>query len=97
MLTKYGKKTPSCSLLIQMIFDDHHHHHDDVYKDRKNDSELQDTSGYPTNNYLYWNANKKVIRNMKDETCGQTITEFVGLKPKMYSFICDGKQKKRTK
>lgn len=34
---------------------------------------------------------------MKDETCGQTITEFVGLKPKMYSFICDGKEKKRAK
>ena len=31
--------------------------------------------------------NKKVIGKFKDEACGVPITEFVGLKSKMYSYI----------
>ena len=41
----------------------------------------------PENSPYYWNANKKVIGKFKDEACGVLITEFVGLKSKMYSYI----------
>ena len=32
------------------------------------------------------NENKKVVGKFKDEACGEIITEFVGLRPKMYSY-----------
>ena len=35
----------------------------------------------------YDDSNKEVVGKMKDETCGVAIEEFVGLKPKMYSFL----------
>ena len=34
---------------------------------------------------------------MKDETTGVAIEEFVGLKPKMYSFLLDNSEHKKTK
>ena len=46
-----------------------------------------DNCDYPENSPYYCNADKKVIRKFKDEACGIPITEFVGLKSKMYSYI----------
>ena len=34
---------------------------------------------------------------MKDETAGVAIKEFVGLKPKMYSFLIDNNEHKKAK
>ncbi|UYV75613.1 PLSCR3 [Cordylochernes scorpioides] len=45
-----------------------------------------DTSDYPLSHPLYSQVNKKVIGKWKDELCGQIMTEFVGLKAKMYSY-----------
>ena len=59
----------------------------DVYKDFWNDKDMFDNSNYPENSPHYCNANKKVIEKFKDEACGIPITEFVGLKSKMYSYI----------
>ena len=42
---------------------------------------------------LYENSNKLVVDKMKDETAGVPIKEFVGLKPKMYSYLVNGKSK----
>ena len=43
-------------------------------------------------------VNKKVIGKMKDEFKGKMISEFVGLKTKMYSLIyVDSKENKKAK
>ena len=60
---------------------------EDVYKDFWNDKDMFDNNVYPESSPYYCNANKKVIRNFKDKACGIPITEFVGLKSKMYSYI----------
>ena len=55
-------------------------------------------SGYPEDSPFYDAANNKVIGKMKDEANGVPIIEFVGLKPKMYSYIRkDGKEARRAK
>ena len=38
---------------------------------------------------LLCNSNKLEVGKMKDETAGVAIEEFVGLKPKMYSYLVD--------
>ena len=48
---------------------------------------------YSTRSKYYDNSNKLVIGKMKDETGGVAIEEFVGLKPKMYSFLVDNNKK----
>ena len=46
-------------------------------------------SNYTTKSKCCDDSNKLVIGKMKDETGGVAIEEFVGLKPKMYSFLVD--------
>ena len=61
----------------------------DIYKDMVESKELSDLSNFkPTNPYYQpdFVANKVVLGKMKDETAGDHIVEFVGLRPKMYSF-----------
>ena len=60
---------------------------EDENKDFWNDKDTFDNSDYPENSPYYCNANKKVIGKFKDEACGVSITKFVGLKSKMYSYI----------
>jgi hypothetical protein len=45
-----------------------------------------DTNDYPEEHPLYSKINKKVVGKFKDETNGVPISEFVGLKLKMYCF-----------
>ena len=47
---------------------------------------LYDFSDYPINHPNYDITNKKVLMKYKDELKSKIITEFIGLKPKMYSF-----------
>ena len=72
---------------------------EDVYTDLWNDKGMFDNSDYlESSPYQYCNANKKVIGKFKDQACGVPITEFVGLKSKMYSYIKnDEKGGKTTK
>ena len=46
-----------------------------------------DFSDYPVNLKFFDPTNKEVIGKMKDELKGEIISEFVGLKSKMYSLI----------
>ena len=48
-----------------------------------------DVSNYSTKFKYYDESNKSVVGKMKEETAGVVITEFAGLKPKMYSFLVD--------
>ena len=57
-----------------------------------------DTSGYCSNHPLPIGLNKKVIRLMKDELGGTIMTEFVALRPKLYSYRkLDGEEDKKCK
>ena len=60
---------------------------DDIYKDFWNDKEKFDNSDYPQYHKYFDTTNKKVIGKFKDEAAGIPITEFVGLRSKMYSYI----------
>ena len=55
-----------------------------------NDKEMFDNSDYPESSPFHFSDNKKVIGKTKDEATGVPITEFVGLRSKMYSYIKDG-------
>jgi hypothetical protein len=60
---------------------------DDVYEDMRRHLDLYDTSDYPRDHPAYSDKNKKALGKMKDETKGNPIKEFVGLRPKMYSIL----------
>ena len=58
----------------------------DIYKKMLENKILYDFSDYPINHLNYDITNKKVLGKFKDELNSLIITEFIGLKPKMYSF-----------
>ena len=68
----------------------------DVYKDFWNDKDMFDNSDYPESSPYHCNVNKKIIEKFKDEACGIPITEFIGLKSKMYSYVKDNEKGGRT-
>ena len=97
MMKKYGPEkakllfTDTDSLTYHIITPD-------LYQDMKEDQHLYDTSDYPKEHFLYSTSNKKVIGKFKDETAGDPIMEFVGLRAKMYSMVTlKGKDKKAGK
>ena len=70
---------------------------DDVYRDMAAQPNLYDTSDYPEEHYLHNTANKKVLGKMKDELAGTPISEFVGLRSKMYSIKTPDGERKTAK
>lgn len=60
-----------------------------VYADFYQDKHLFDNSDYSFESQFYNQANENVIGKFKDEAGGKVITEFIGLKSKMYSYIKD--------
>ncbi|XP_071648529.1 uncharacterized protein [Temnothorax longispinosus] len=66
---------------------------DDAYENMKYDTVRFDTSDYAVDNaYNIPLVNKKVPGLMKDENNGAIMTEFVGLRAKMYALRVDGKK-----
>ena len=74
---------------------------EDFYEDIANDVEIRfDISGYSKTDFrpLPIGLNKKVIGLMKDELGGKIMTEFVALRPKLYSYKkLDGSEDKKDK
>ena len=78
---------------------------EDFYKDISPDVETMfDTSNYPKEHLsecfvrFPTGKNKKVIGMFKDECGGKQISEFVGLRAKLYSNLtCEGKEEKKCK
>ena len=73
----------------------------DFYKDIKADvKSMFDTSNYPNEHPsgIETGVNNKIIGMFKDEVGGHQITEFVGLRAKLYSYKMDrGGQEKKCK
>ena len=72
---------------------------EDFYKNIANDVETKyDTSNYVCKRPLLMGKNKKVHCLFKDELDGKIIKEFVGLRPKCYSYLAsENKVDKRAK
>ena len=71
---------------------------EDVYEDFYEDKNLFDFSDYPFDSKFFDPANKKIIGKIKDEFKGKIISEFVGLKSKMYLlFSIDNKEVTKAK
>ena len=71
---------------------------DDFYKDIADDVAARfDTSGYNPDRPLPVGLNKKVIGLMKDELGGDTMTEFVTLRPRMYAYKTGSAESKKCK
>ena len=87
MKQKYGNKA-------QLLFTDtdslmYWVETEDIYADMVEDADLYDMSNFDTAHPQYkpeFQQNKAVVGLMKDEASGNPITEFIGLRPKMYSF-----------
>ena len=69
---------------------------EDVYKAFWNDKDMFDNSDYLESSPYYCNVNKKILGKFKDEACGIPVTEFIGLKSKMYSYVKDNEKGGRT-
>ena len=96
----YVKRKCNSSAQLQMTDTDSFLFHcvtGDIYKDMADSLDYFDTSDYPKEHFIQSDVNKKVLGKMKDETNGKPISSFVGLRSKMYSFVCDGKEEKRAK
>ena len=65
---------------------------DDIYEDFSRDKEMFDFSNNSTKSKYYDDSNKLVIGKIKDQTGSVAIKEFVGLKPKMHSFLVDNNE-----
>ena len=84
MKNKYGEN-------IQFIFTDTYSLFyegctEDFYQDIWAMKEEFDLASYTKSSLFYDPTNNKVVGRFKDEPSGPSITEFVGLKPKMYSY-----------
>ena len=67
-----------------------------VYEDFSNNKEMFDFSKYSTMSKYYEDSNKLVIGKMKNETGGVAIEEWVGLMPKVYSFLVGNNEHKKV-
>ena len=88
MVPKYGlEKLKLCYMDMDSLVDDIKT--EDFYEDIANDVEARfDTSGYSKPDFrpLPIGVNKKVIGLMEDELGGKIMTEFMALRPKLYSY-----------
>jgi hypothetical protein len=78
---------------IDLLFTDtdslcYHIKNEDIFEIMKNNKDYFDLSNYSKDHELYDGTNNKVIGKFKNESVKQ-ITEFVGLRAKLYSFTTE--------
>ena len=99
MVPKYGDRLKLCYMDTDSLVYDIKT--EDFYEDIANNVEARfDTSGYSNTDFrpLPISLNKKIIGLMKDELGGKIMTEFVALRPKLYSYEkLDGSEDKKCK
>ena len=97
MITKYGHRLKLCYMDMDSLV--YHIKTEGFYTDIADDVPAKfDTSGYCPNRPLPLGLNKKVIGLMKDELRGAIMTEFMALRPKLYSYKkIDGLEDKNAK
>ena len=72
---------------------------EDFYKDISNDvHKMFDTTNYPENHPsgISTGVNKRVVGMMKDKSGDKQITEFAGLRSKLYAFKVWGEEEKKN-
>ena len=70
---------------------------EDIYEDMEEQKEHYDFSAHPKDYFLYSTENQALVGKVKDEANGKIITEFVGLRSKLYSLTIHGeKQEKKV-
>ena len=69
----------------------------DLYMDMEDVLHWFYTSSYPVDHFLHSEKNKKVLGTFHDETHGNPIEEFYGLRSKMYTFKVYGQKKRRRR
>ena len=78
---------------VNLLFTDTDSLTENVYEDFCKWKDLLDFGNYPKDSKFFNETNKKVIGKIKDEFGGVIVSEFVGLKSKMYSMKkIDGKE-----
>ena len=100
MKPTYGDNPQLCYIYTDSLV--YHIKTEDFYTDILNDVPMRfNTSGYsnrPCNRPLPIGMNRKVIGLMKDKLGGAIMTEFIALRPKLYSFRkLDGVEDKKCK
>ena len=97
MIPKYGDRLKLCYMDTDSLV--YHIKTEDFYADIADDVQTRfDTSGYIPDRPLPVGLNEKVIGLMKDELGGKIMTEFVALRPKLYSYKkLDGLEDKKCK
>lgn len=99
----YNKMKPMYGDKIKLLFTDtdslcYNIQTEDFYRDMLPNKNLFDNSEYEQSHIFFDDSNKKVIGKFKDETSGDEITEFIGLRSKMYSFMTNSMEnEKRAK
>jgi hypothetical protein len=86
---------------IDLLFTDtdslcYHIRKQDFFQIMKDNKDEFDLSDYPKDHELYDATNKKTIGKFKNESIKQ-ITEFVGLRAKLYAYTVDGDNKKHIR
>ena len=67
---------------------------EDMYEDMRKNMQLYGTSNFLEDHPLYSTTNKKVVGKFKDELGAIIMTEFIGLRPKMYSYTGEESEKR---
>ena len=88
MLPYFGKEN------IDLLFTDtdslcYHIKNKDPFEYMYENKNLFDLSDYPEDNKLHDKTNKKIIGKFKDESPNNVITEFCGLRSKLYAYSCN--------